>query len=124
VKALFTVLVVVVILYGVYSGAMAIWSYFELSNLVEEVVPRELTKTGDRGWGSVDRMQAIRSAIIKGARNDGIVLDPAAVSVTEEEGALWVRINAPYPLVRLRGERIVDIPVSTAHSFALKPDSR
>lgn len=123
-KALFTVLVVVAILYGIYSGAMAIWWYFELSNLVEEVVPRELKKTGDRGWGSVDRMQAIRTAIIKGAQGDGIALDPKAVSVTEEEGALWVHVSAPYPVVRVRDQRIIDIPVSTAHSFALKPEPR
>ena len=117
-KALFGFLIFAGILYGIYSGVMAIWSYFEISNVVEEVVPRELPKLSDRGS---DRSEDMRNAIVKGAEKAGIALDPATVNVSEEGSAIWVRINATYPVLRFRDKKYFDIPISTAHSFGLKP---
>jgi hypothetical protein len=99
---------------------MAVWSYFELSNLVEEIVPRELPKLRERAsWAKNERVMKIHAAIVKGANENGVGLDPDAVSVTEEDGAIWVRINAAYPIIRIRNETYLSIPISTAHSFAI-----
>ena len=118
-RGLFAILVIVGIVYGIYTGAMAAWSYFEISNVVEEVVPRELPKTSE-GWAKSDRSRTIRAAVLKGATQAGITLDPSGVAVTEEEGSLWVRITYAYPVARI-GERQFTIPISTAHSFSVKP---
>ena len=118
-KGLFTLVFIIGILYGIYSGFMAVWSYFELTTIVEEVVPRELPKLGDRGWRQGDRARKIHDAVVKGAGEVGVALDPDAVLVSEEDGALWVRINAGYPMIRYRGETMLAIPISTAHSFSL-----
>jgi len=115
VKGLFTILIIAGIIYGIYSGFMAVWSYFEISNLVEEVVPRELPQT--KGWEQQDRVKKVRDAIVKGAMDSGVALDPNAVSVAEEGNALWVRIDAAYPIVRYHD--LLSIPISTAHSFTL-----
>jgi hypothetical protein len=118
VKLVFTLLVVGAIFYGVYSAALAAWSYFEISNLVEEVTPRELRNMGGgSNWERADRTRRLREAILKGAEQSGIVLDPKGVSVTESDGAIWVRITNKYPMVKFRGESMVTIPISTAHSF-------
>lgn len=114
-KALFTLLVIAGIVYGIYSGFMAVWSYFEVSNLVEEIVPRELPKM--RGWDPPDRAKKVHDAIVQGAIDSGVALDPAAVTVSEEDGALWVRINAAYPVVRYHD--LLSIPIATAHSFSV-----
>ncbi len=119
-KVLFTVAMIFAILWGIYSGAMAISSYFELSSVVEEVVSRELPRLlADKGWRPADREQKIRAAILKGATEAGVELDPDGVLVSEEDGALWVRINSGYPLVRYQGQRLFSIPISTAHSFSM-----
>ena len=119
-KGLFTLLVIGGLIYGIYSGFMAVWSYFEVSNLVEEVVPRELPKISERaGWRAPDRVKKIHDVIVDGATQAGIPLDPEAVVVTEEGGALWVRINAAYPMIRYKNEYLLNIPISTAHSFSV-----
>ena len=119
-KVVVTLLIVLGIIWGIYSGFMAVWSYFELSNLVEEVVPRELPKIRERAsWAKTERVTKIHAAIVRGANEAGVALDPDAVTVTEEDGAIWVRINAAYPVIRYRGEIMLSIPISTAHSFAI-----
>ena len=118
-RGLFIILVIFGIVYGVYTGAMAAWSYFEISNVVEEVVPRELPKARE-SWARSDRSATIREAVLKGATQAGIALDPGGVAVTEEEGSLWVRIRYAYPVARI-GERQLTIPIRTAHSFPVKP---
>ena len=118
-KGFFTLVMIFAIVYSIYSGFMAVWSYFELTTLVEEVVPREIPKISERGWRSADRSGRIRAAIVQGATEAGVALDPDAVMVSEEDGALWVRINAGYPMIRYHGEVWLSIPISTAHSFPL-----
>ena len=119
-KVLFTVALIFGILWSIYSAAMAAWSYFELSSLVEEVVSRDLPRLlADKGWKSGDRAQKIRDAIVKAATEAGVELDPDGVLVSEEDGELWVRINSGYPLVRYQGQRLFSIPISTAHSFSM-----
>jgi hypothetical protein len=111
--------VIVAILWALYSGAMAAKAYFELSNVVQEAVPRELGATADRAtFGRSERLRRIREAIVRGAAESGIVVEPSRVSVTEENGALWVRVSSTYEALRV-GERVVDIPISTSHSFDL-----
>jgi hypothetical protein len=111
--------VVMAVLWGLYSAAMVVKSYFELSSVVEEVVPRELGNAGERStFGRGDRTHRIRQAIVKGAAQSGISVEPTGVAVTEENGALWVRVNSTYQALRV-GDRALDIPISTSRSFDL-----
>ena len=115
-KGLFIIVVIFGIVYGVYTAAMAAWSYFEISNVVEDVVPRELPKASE-SWR--DRNGTIREAVLTGATKAGISLDPAGISVSEEGGSLWVKIRYAYPVARV-GDRQFTIPISTARSFPVK----
>jgi hypothetical protein len=111
--------VLVAVLWGLYSAAMLIKSYFELSNVVEDVVARELGTPGERAtFGRGERTYRIRQAIVRGATQSGIPVEPAGVTVTEENGALWVRVNWAYQALRV-GDRAFDIPISTSRSFDL-----
>jgi hypothetical protein len=119
VRLLVRVALLVAVLWGLYSGAMAAKSYIELSNVVQEVVSRELGSPGDRSTlDRSDRARRIREAILKGAAQSGIVLEAARVSVTEQDSAVRVRVTSSYEALRV-GERALDIPISTSHSFDL-----
>jgi hypothetical protein len=119
-KTLFSLAVVGVILWGIYSAAMAVKSYFEISNVVEEVVPRVL-EAGTESHGTfaaAGRTERVRTAIVNGAAKSGIALEPDSVSVTEDEGAMWVRVTSSYRALKV-GDRVIDIPISSSRSFAL-----
>lgn len=117
-RALFGLAVVVVILWGMYSAAMGVKSYFEISNVVEEIVPRALEAGTDSRapFGARDRTERVRAAIVSGAAKSGIPLDPESVAVTEDDGAVWVRVTSAYRALKV-GDRAIDIPISTTHSF-------
>jgi hypothetical protein len=117
-KGLFIVLVVAGILYGIYSGAMVAWSYFELSSAMEEAVPRELRQAED-SWARGARADRIRAAVVKAAGQSGIAVDPRSVQVTEQDGSVSVQVRHPYPVVTYAGETKAAIPVTATRSFPL-----
>lgn len=124
-KGLFTSFVILsLVIYGGYSGFMALQFYLEMSNLVDEVVQRELPKVSDRGWRAQDRMRRIREAIVKAATQSSIPLDPAAIVVTEEAGVLWVKTAFQYEVVKLPGDKSLGIPIETSHSFNVPGEGR
>lgn len=121
-KKLFIVLVVVGIVFGVYSAMMAGYSYVTISNLLDEVVPRQI---GTRGVAdshqAQERDERIRAAVARSVTDAGLPIEPSAVEVGEDGGRLAVRVSYPYPVVTLKGETKAAIPVSVTSTFPLPP---
>lgn len=121
-KKLVILLVVVGVIFAVYSAMMAGYSYVTISNLLDEVVPRQI---GPRGVSDNDqaqeRDQRIRAAIVQTVTAAGLPIEPSAVEVGEDGGRLAVRVSYPYPVVTLKGETKAAIPVSVTSTFPLPP---
>ena len=120
---LFAFLFLAAVIYGGYSGLMALQYYLEVSNLVEEVVQRELPKVTGWGWQATDRVRRIREAIVQTARQQAIPINADAVVVTEEASILNVKVNYEYPIVKYQADKAFTIPIGTAHTFNV-PDAR
>lgn len=119
-KKVVVVLVLAAIVYGVYSLGMAGYSYVTISNLLDEVVPRQIGTSGVAdSYAAQERNERIRSAVARSVTDAGLPLDASAVAITEEGGRLAVRVSYRYPVVRLQGETKAAIPVSVSSAFPL-----
>lgn len=107
-KVLVALLLFVGLFYGVYAGAMAAWSYLELSGVVDKALADQ-AKNGP---------EPVRAAIIRGAEEAGVRIDDRNVAVGEAERDLSVRLTWSWPVVTYRGRQIVEIPLSLERSFA------
>ena len=119
-KKIITVLVIVGILYGVYSAGMAGHSYVTISGVIDEVVPRQI---GDKGvpesWAAKERDDRIRAAVVKSVSDAGIPIDAGDVAISEDAGKLSVRVSHGYPVITFQGETKAAIPVSVTGSYVL-----
>ncbi|MBI2155308.1 MAG: hypothetical protein HYU26_00135 [Candidatus Rokubacteria bacterium] len=88
-KIIFWLLVAIAVLYGFYSGAMAIWSYMEVQSIVEEVV----TERGVRS-DRFERATRVKEDILKRAATSGVRLDDRALTITDEGRAFTVLVRA------------------------------
>ena len=119
-RKIITVLVIVGILYGVYSAGMAGHSYVTISGVIDEVVPRQI---GDKGvpdsWAAKERDDRIRAAVVKSVTDAGIPIGADDVAISEDAGKLSVRVSHGYPVVTFQGETKAAIPVSVTGSYLL-----
>ena len=119
-RKIITVLVIVGILYGVYSAGMAGHSYVTISGVIDEVVPRQI---GDKGvpdsWAAKERDDRIRAAVVKTVTDAGILIGADDVAISEDAGKLSVRVSHGYPVVTFQGETKAAIPVSVTGSYLL-----
>jgi hypothetical protein len=107
VKVVAFLLVVVVFFYAFYNGAAAIWSYMELSAVVDRALE-------DRGRaGAV----AVHEAIVHGAGQAGVPLRETNVLVSEEAGVYSVRVHWTWPVLTYQGKDVLEIPISLSRSF-------
>jgi hypothetical protein len=110
-KLVFWLLVAVVLFYGAYSGMMAVWSYFQINDIVEQAV-RERP-----GLGADDRVRQVRDEIVKSAARSGLALDGRAVDVRSAGGALSVKVRWTYPVIVYNSETLFSIPLSVDRDF-------
>jgi heme exporter protein D len=114
-KVIFWLLVAIGILYAFYAVAVAAYSYIEVKDLVTETIKERAAV--DR----YERATRVREEILKKAPQSGITLDERAVSVTEENRILHVRIRWSYPVAFYKGRSVVSIPFTFDKSFQLHP---
>src|SRR5207237_9865206 len=77
-KALFWVFVAIGCVYVFYTGSKAVWSYLEITSLVEEVVNERASRTERQ-----ERAGRVRDDIAKKVAASGINVDARAISVTD-----------------------------------------
>ncbi len=90
------------------TGAMAVWSYFRVSDVVE----RALQEHGGTG------PPAVREAILAGTADAGVPVDDRQVLVEEDGAAVRVRVRWSWPIVQYGGEGVVAVPLSVERSRA------
>jgi hypothetical protein len=121
-KKLFVLLVIVGILYGLYSAGMAGHSYVTISGVMDEAVPRQI---GDKGvsdqFAAKERDDRIRKAVAENVTAAGITIGPENIAISEEGGKLFVQVSHQYPVIVFQGETKAAIPVSVTSSFQLPP---
>ena len=120
-KKIVVTLVIVGVLFGLYSAGMAGYSYVTISNLLDEVVPRQIGNVPLDKFASQERNERIRGAVAKTVTDAGIPLDKETVTLSEEGSRLFVQVRTEYPVIRYGGETKVAIPVSVTSSFPLPP---
>jgi hypothetical protein len=113
VKTIFWFLVAVGVVYGFYSGAVAIWQYYEIKGIVEVSVAERARM--DR----YERPGRVRDDILKRAPDSGVTLDERDVFVTEEDRTLRVLIRWSYPVIIYKGEALLAIPIAFDKAFAV-----
>jgi hypothetical protein len=117
-KALFWVFVAILCVYAFYTGAMAVWSYLEITSVVEEVV-FERASRGDRN----ERATRIRDEIAKKVVGSGIKIDERSVSVSDQGPTLDVGVRWSWPLISYQGDDLVSLPLKHERTFTV-PDRR
>jgi hypothetical protein len=121
-KKIVITLVVVAILFCVYSAMMAGYTYVTISNVMDEVVPRQIGTQGVAdAYGAQERNQRVQKAVVQSVTDAGVPIEATAVEVGEDGGRLAVRVSYPYPVIRLQGETKAAIPVSVTSTFPLPP---
>lgn len=112
-KTVFWLLVAVGVVYGFYSGAVAIWQYYEIKGIVEESVAER---------ARVDRYERpgrVRDDVLRRAPDSGVTLDARDVFVTEEDRTLRVLIRWSHPVIIYKGDVVLAIPLAFDRSFTV-----
>lgn len=106
-KALTAVLVAVGCFYLLWCGAMALRSYWHLSDVVDAAIEQS-----GRG-GPV----LVRDAILKGAAQWEVPIDADNVVVGEDERGFAVHLRWTWPVITWRGAEVLQIPLSMDRSY-------
>jgi hypothetical protein len=120
-KKLIAVLAVVGILWALYTAGMAGYAYITISNLVDEVVPRQIGTVAVDRYDAQERNERIKSAVAKTLTHAGLAVEPAAIAVDEDGSRLAVRVAYDHPVITYQGETKVAIPVTVTSSYPVPP---
>lgn len=119
-KKLFVTGVILLILYTLYSMGMAGHSYITMGNLIDEVVPRHIGARGAADQQAAqERNERIRNVVVQTITDNGLPIDKSDVTLTEEQGKLFVRVQRRHPVITWQGETKFAIPVAATSSFLL-----
>ena len=111
-KGLFWVLVAILCVYIFYTGAMAVWSYLEITSLVEDVVNERASRSGRD-----ERATRIRDEIAKKVADSGIKIGDRGVTVSDTGPTLDVGVRWNWPVVSYQGEDYLSLPLSHDRTF-------
>jgi len=111
-KLLAWLLVALLFFSAVYEGFMTIWSYMEISNVVERAADGTSRMAEDRG-------PRVKQLVLAGAAESGLALDDRLVTVTEQNHQVTVRVRWRYPVVVWGGEPVVEVPLSLERTYGL-----
>jgi hypothetical protein len=107
-RLIFWGLVIVAFCYLAYSGMLAAWSWIAVQNAVDEIISKE-------GIESVP-IPEVRSRVMKAANEAGIPINEKEVLVTKEEKGVQVEIFWTMPMVVVKGEPVLAVPLSVKRS--------
>ena len=103
-RLIFWGLVIVAFCYVAYSGMLAAWSWIAVQNAVDEIISRE-------GVESVP-VPELRSRVMKAANEAGIPIGEKEVIVTREDKGVQVEIFWTMPVIVVKGEPVLAVPLS------------
>jgi hypothetical protein len=104
VKLLFWGLVIVGLGYAAYSGMIVAWSWIAVNNAVDEV----LSKDGVEALPEKE----IRARVLTSTNEAGVPLNERDVSVTRDNRLVRVEVVWTIPVIVVRGEALVEVPLA------------
>ncbi len=123
-KVLFWLLVALGFVYAFYAGAVAVYSYYQVTDIVKETVTE---RAGVDRYERAERIRReilkIRREILKKATESGVPLSEREVRVTDDNRTLRVLIRWSYPVIFYKGDAVLSIPLKYERSFEM-PSSR
>jgi len=117
-KALFWVFVAIGCVYVFYTGSKAVWSYLEITSLVEEVVNERAARTERQ-----ERAGRVRDDIARKVAASGINVDARAISVTDEGKTLEVSVRWNWPVIVYQEREYLAVPLKHDRTFEV-PERR
>jgi len=117
-KALAWVFVAIGCVYVFYSAAMAVWSYLEVTSVVEEVVNERASRTERQ-----ERASRVRDDIAKKVAASGINVDERSISVSDEGKTLDVSVRWNWPVVTYQEKEYLAVPMKHDRTFEV-PERR
>jgi hypothetical protein len=117
-KALAWVFVAIGCVYIFYSAAMAVWSYLEVTSVVEEVVNERASRTERQ-----ERASRVRDDIAKKVAASGINVDERGVSVSDEGKTLDVSVRWNWPVITYQEKEYLAVPMKHDRTFEV-PERR
>jgi hypothetical protein len=105
--------VIVALCYGAYSGMIAAWSWIAVNNAVDEIITKD-------GIESVPPAE-IKARVMKATGEAGIPLNDEAVVVTHDERTVKVEAVWSIPVIVLKGESVLAIPLAVKRVSAGAP---
>jgi len=117
-KALAWVFVAIGCVYVFYSAAMAVWSYLEVTSVVEEVVNERASRTERQ-----ERASRVRDDIAKKVAASGINVDERGVSVSDEGKTLDVSVRWNWPVITYQEKEYLAVPMKHDRTFEV-PERR
>jgi hypothetical protein len=129
VKLIFTALIIVGALSGIYRFALAGWGWFQMSGVVDDMATKELPGMIERiqqaGGASYfsggDGFVKIREGILRGAEDAKVTLRRDDVSVGIVDNMLDVKLSWDAPMVVHNGKAYLEIPMSIQRRYSLAP---
>jgi hypothetical protein len=106
-----------------YNGMQAISSYFQTNDVAEQAFREASERQRQRNPGelfSSDFLADIRTTVLAGARQRGVLVDPASLKVTAEGGLVRVTVGWTYrtePLAVGGWDTAVPVPMWLGRSF-------
>jgi hypothetical protein len=99
---------IVALCYGAYSGMIAAWQWLAVTNAVDEIISK----------ASVESVPAseLKASIMTAANEAGVPLHEREVNVTREDKAVRVEIIWTVPVIVVKGESVLAVPLSVKRS--------
>ena len=127
-KLVFTALVIVGVLYGVYQFAIAANGWFQMSGAIDEVAEKELPGVIERTMqsggfppsASSDGYTKMREDLMKRAEEARVPLRSDDVAIGVVDNMLEVRLAWDAPIVVYNGKAYVEVPMSMQRRFSLQ----
>jgi hypothetical protein len=107
-KVFFWGLVIVALCYAAYSGMIAAWSWIAVNNAVDEIITRD-------GIEAVPEKE-IKSRIMAATSEAGVPLSEKDLIVTREDRTVKVEAIWTVPVIVMRGESVLAVPLSVKRS--------
>jgi hypothetical protein len=103
-KVFFWGLVIVALGYAAYSGMIVAWSWIAVNNAVDEV----LSKDGVEALPE----REIRTRVLSSTNEAGIALSERDVRVTRDNILVRVEVAWTIPVIVVKGEPMLEVPLS------------
>jgi hypothetical protein len=111
-KVLFWIFVAIGCVYVFYTGAMAVWSYLEITSVVEEVVNERASRSGRE-----ERAGRVKEDIAKKVAASGISVDDRSILVSDEGKRLDVSVRWNWPVIVYQQHEYLAVPMKHERTF-------